>query len=148
MIRRRGSQIALPAGPALGAVAVFVFLLAGCRLQDVRTATVRAAGVGCEHCAGVVHQALWELTDDPPAPLQRRDGRLRSESETGALRSIEFDVEAGTIEVTYDSMRLALKNLEFAVAGAGFDVHAEPFALSADETARKALPTDCREHQR
>ncbi len=150
MIRRRSQRFLASAGRAglVLSACGWLLLLSGCRLHDVRSATVRAPGVGCAVCAGIAHQALWGLTDDPPATLQAEDGRLWSESESGALRRIEFDLDVGTIEVTYDSMRLALKNLEFAVAGAGFDVDAEPFALPADAAARDALPAECREHQR
>lgn len=49
-------------------------------------------------------------------------------------------VGTGRVTVTYDSMKVAIKNLECAVAGAGFDAG----DIAADTEARKALPADCR----
>lgn len=34
---------------------------------------------------------------------------------------VKCDLQNGTVNVTYDSMSVALKNLEFAVSQAGFD---------------------------
>ncbi len=137
-------------GTALAAAGLL--LLGGCRLSDVRTTTVNAPGVRCGQCAEIVHRALWALVDDPPATLrpvpEESAATLRSESDTGTLRRIEFDLATGAIVVTYDSMRMALKNLEFAVASAGFDVEAEPFPLAGDPSAREALPPECRAHAR
>jgi copper chaperone CopZ len=47
---------------------------------------------------------------------------------------------AGSVTVTYDSMRTAVRNLEFAVAEAGFDAGPIP----ADPKARDALPAECK----
>jgi hypothetical protein len=43
-------------------------------------------------------------------------------------------------------MKLAIKNLEFGIAAAGYDVRTLPYAIPADPKAREALPEGCRNH--
>jgi hypothetical protein len=50
-----------------------------------------------------------------------------------SLAVVHWDV--GTVEITYDSMKLAIKNLEFAVADAGFEVKAEPYDIPPHPSA-------------
>ncbi len=49
-------------------------------------------------------------------------------------------LEPGSVRVTYDSMRLALKNLEYAIAAEGFQANDIP----PDPAARERLPERCR----
>lgn len=97
--------------------------LAGCRLTDVRVTDVQTPDIRCETCAMRIYAALEAL---PGLDPQR----------------IEIDLEARTVRVVYDSMRLALKNIEFAIVNAGYAAN----ALPADPEARAALPPECREH--
>jgi copper chaperone CopZ len=106
-----------------------LLLVAGCRTKDVRTVVISAPGMRCEECAKRVALAL-------------------SAVEGVDTRTLDFDVEKGTVAVTYDSMVTAIKNLEFAVAGAGYAVEAKPYPLPPDPTAVAALPAPCREHVR
>ena len=50
------------------------------------------------------------------------------------------DYEKRTVSVTYDTTKLAIKNIEFVIAGVGFDANDIP----AKPEARKALPAECR----
>jgi copper chaperone CopZ len=94
--------------------------LAACRTQDVRIKTIRIPEVKTEAARVVVSNALAQL-----------------EGVVGT--SIRF--EAGTVTVTYDSMKLALKNMEFAIADAGFSANDTP----ANAAKRAALPDSLRE---
>jgi copper chaperone CopZ len=96
-------------------------LLAGCRQTDIRTVVIQVPGVRNEACAQRVRQAL--------APLRAIDHTR-----------LAFDLAAGTVQVTYDSMQLARKNIELSIVYAGFDANEIP----ADAAARAALPPECR----
>ncbi|NLL83646.1 MAG: heavy-metal-associated domain-containing protein [Lentisphaerae bacterium] len=97
------------------------FLGNGCRLSDKRKFTINAPDVKNEACAQRVERALRSL-----------DGV--------DLKLLEFDFSSGTITVTYESMKLGQKNIEHAIARAGFNANTIP----ADERARAALPQECR----
>ena len=90
-------------------------------MTDVRTFVVQLPGVRNEASAQRVRQAL--------APFKVIDSD-----------KLIFNFTAGTLSVTYDSMQLARKNIELAIAQAGFDAN----ELPADPAARAALPPECR----
>lgn len=96
-------------------VVVFVGLLCmSCRQQDVRTVTVVCPEVIGARAADVVMKAL-------------------SKAEGVVTDSIK--VEEGKVTVTYDSMKTAIKNIEFTIAEAGFNAGEIP----ADPKARDAF---------
>lgn len=102
------------------AVVLFIgFVVLSCRQQDIRTTTIKCPQVRNASCARVVTVAL-----------ARTDGVVAESIKVGD----------GTVTVTYDSMKVAIKNLDFAMAEAGFDADDIP----ADQKAREALPADCR----
>jgi copper chaperone CopZ len=105
-----------------GAAAAAVGLaLSGCRLSDMREFTVRAPAVKNEACAQRVAQALRAL-----------DGV--------DLSKLAFDGPTRTIKVRYEAMKLGQKNIEHAIADAGFDANGIP----ASAAAKAALPEACR----
>lgn len=57
-----------------------------------------------------------------------------------ALHHVAINFEQRKLTVTYDPARLAQKNIEHALARAGFDANTIP----ADPAARAALPEACR----
>ena len=93
--------------------------LASCRMNDIRSKTIRIPQVRSAAARQVVRAALV-----------RTDGVL-----TNGLVFGE-----GTVTVPYDSMKLALKNLEQVIADSGFDANNTP----ADSKARDALAPECR----
>ena len=95
--------------------------LSGCRLSDKRTFTVETPGVKNEVCAQRVAQALSTL-----------DGV--------DMASLRFDLAKKTVTLTYESMKLGKKNIEHAIAHAGFDANDIP----AFAAAKAALPDACR----
>lgn len=54
--------------------------------------------------------------------------------------SIRYDVPSRTIRMTYDSLLIAEKNIEFFVAKAGFSANSIP----ANAKAAAALPPECK----
>ncbi len=107
-------------GWVLAAIGGLVLGLAACRTQDVRTKVIQIPDVRNETARVIVSNALAQLEGVIPT-------------------SIRFD--AGTVTVTYDSMKLALKNMEFAIADAGFAANDTP----ANAAKREALPAFVRE---
>lgn len=94
-----------------------LLLLAGCRLQDIRTVEIHSPQIRGEAARPVIEAALRPLRGVKP-------------------KRVQFDYEKGVVTVTYDSMMVAVKNIEFAFVEAGFDAN----GLKGDEAARKKLP--------
>ena len=104
----------------------------GCRVRDVRTATVRVPGLRNEACSNEIAKALARLPDS-------RFTSDRNNPEM-SLRIEKIDYATGDLTVRYDSMKVGVRNLEDAIARAGFDTPTFP----ADEAARAKLPAECR----
>ena len=102
--------------------AMAAMLFTGCRVSDVREATIVAPDVRNEACRQVVLKALKALPG--------RDD----------LELVSADFATGTLVVRYDSMKVGTKNLEDAIAQAGFA--AGPFP--ANPEAASKLPPECR----
>ncbi len=60
--------------------------------------------------------------------------------DAGMILEVETDTERHMARVRYDSTRLAIKNIEHAIAGGGFDAN----GLPGDAARRAALPEDLR----
>jgi copper chaperone CopZ len=102
---------------ALAAVTVLM-LLTSCRVKDIRTIEISVPDMKNAACAEIVRKAV--LT-------------------TPNVRSGEIDMQRRTVTVTYDSIQLSLKNIEFSIADAGFAADMVP----ANDEARKKLPPEC-----
>jgi len=81
-----------------------VLLTSGCRVSDVRELTVKVPGMAAEADVQRIRQAL--------APL---NGVNKEQA--------VFDVTSRTVKVTFDSMVVAHKNIEIAIAEAGYDAN-------------------------
>lgn len=103
------------------ALAVTVGIGASCRKRDMRTIVIQVPGMKNEACSRIVKDALLRT----PGVLQE---------------SVSTDVAAHTVTATYDSIFLAKKNIEFAVAEAGFAANDIP----AKAEAAAKLPPECR----
>ena len=55
-------------------------------------------------------------------------------------QKLRFDLDARLVEVTYDSLFVARKNIEFTIADAGFNANEVP----ANSEAAASLPPECR----
>lgn len=104
-----------------GIIMLLVAVLSACRMQDVREAELRIPALRAPECATIISNSL-----------ARTPGIM--------AETMRVDYDAGTVLVRYDSMILALKNIEIVIADAGFAVNNVP----ADEQARAALPPGCR----
>jgi len=85
-------------------LAFFGVLMGGCRVSDVRTLTVNVPGMVAESDVQRIRQAL--------APL---NGISKDQA--------VYDVKSHTIKVSFDSMVIAHKNIEIAIAEAGYDAN-------------------------
>lgn len=131
-------------------------LLMGCRLKDVRTVTLSVADARCAECAKVLIRALAGIGEvDPNATITVREEDHRAfaswkphaKNNTAAVSAVVVRYDKGEVDVTYDSLKLAIKNLEFAIAEAGYEVQTQPCTIAADSAARAALPEACRAHR-
>ncbi len=93
----------------------------GCRKQDIRMARIHVPQMSGQACA------------DRVVSVVRRVPGVQADM-------ITVDRERRDVAVPYDSIKLSLKNIEYALAEAGFQANDIP----ADEKARAALPEDCR----
>lgn len=91
-------------------VMLLVVGLAGCRKHDIREATISVPGLKNPACAQVIQDAFM-----------RQPG----------IKSIQPDFQQRTLTVVYDSMVIARKNIEYTIAGAGFDANDIPAASNA-----------------
>jgi copper chaperone CopZ len=99
-------------------VAIF---MVSCRQHDYRTVKIKVPQMHNDECAQRVGQALANRVGVDP-------------------ESISIDLNDKTVQVTYDSMQTALKNLEFFIADTGFSAGPIP----ANKSARKKLPASCK----
>ena len=112
----------------------------GCRTKDVRTVVITVPEMRCAQCKATIERALVSLNAGMGVQFDKGAG-----GKMGAPM-IRFDLEKHTVTVTYDSMMMGVKNLEFAIAEAGYGVVAKPYDLPANPVARAALPPACRAH--
>lgn len=98
---------------------LLVLSLVACRKQDIRTVTIQVPGLKNAACAKLIQDAFM-----------RQPG----------IVSVRPDFEKKQVIVSYNSMVIALKNLEYVIAGAGFD--ADDTKAAANAVA--ALPPECK----
>ena len=92
----------------------------GCRRNDFRTAVIRVPACRTDACREIIEKAL--------------DGAPGVRVET-----LSVDFATGRLTLEYDSMKLAMKNIEFLIARAGFEANDIP----ADPAAAAKLPAEC-----
>ena len=96
--------------------------LSGCRVSDTKVATLVAPEVRNSACSNIVASALMSLPGNDILQIE------------------SIDYSTGSIVVRYDSMKVGTKNLEDAIAQAGFA--AGPFPANKEAAAK--LPPECR----
>ncbi|HOE61272.1 MAG TPA: heavy-metal-associated domain-containing protein [Kiritimatiellia bacterium] len=84
-----------------------VMMVTGCRVSDVRTHVVRVPGMAKQEDAEQIRKALLPLNG-----LQQD--------------KTVFDLSQRKVTVTYDSMMIAHKNIEIAIAEAGYTANTIP----------------------
>jgi mercuric ion binding protein len=108
--------------------AAAVVFIPSCRQHDYRVASIHIPAMKNRTCAEYVRQAVVQINDLPSMKDSIVEG------------SIDFDMETRTMTVEYNSMQLALKNIERYIANAGFDAN----ETKADPEAVKKLPDACK----
>lgn len=93
--------------PLVFSLCVLAALLSGCRVTDEREMTIRLPGLSSEADQAKITGAVSAL---PGVDMQR----------------LAFDRKGRTLTVRYDSMRVAQKNIEIAIAEAGYDANGIP----------------------
>lgn len=99
---------------------VIAIVAVGCRVRDVRTFEIHCPGMVNQACVDVISRALAPLFADPNA--------------------VQVDLQRRMVTVTYDSLTMSRKNIEFFIADAGFAANDIP----ADQDAAATLPEACR----
>jgi len=103
-------------------------LASGCRKNDFKTLTIQVPDMKNEACEQVVRRALGAMPGLKP-------------------ETVRFDLEAGTVTFTYDTLLASDKNAEHMIARAGFRVLSKSlgksFEIPADPKARAELPPEC-----
>ena len=97
------------------------FLTVSCRTRDERTILVLVPEMKNAACSNIVAGAVTRCPGVNAATLR-------------------VDMTRRTVTVSYDSLMTALKNIEFAIAEAGFQANEVP----AKKEAAAALPAECR----
>ncbi len=109
-----------PNAALLAACAVAAALLvAGCFRQDRRTIVVAVPQMASPACYAIIQDAMKSVE---------------------GIESSRPDYANRTLEVTFNGLRLGIKNIEFVIAGAGFKAN----EIDPPEEVRARLPEECR----
>ncbi len=103
----------------IGGMVAFLVLGAACFRQDRRTITVHVPQLRQPDCFRFIQDAVKSVE---------------------GIEGVVPHYEAGTVDVTYNAIKLGIRNIEFVIAGAGFDAN----DTKAPAQARAALPEGCR----
>jgi copper chaperone CopZ len=98
---------------------MIALLFSSCRVQDVRNVVIKTPGLKNPACAKVIQDAFM-----------RQPGII----------NVSPDFQKHEVTVKYNSMVIAIKNIEFTIAEAGFDANYE----KARTNAVAALPAECK----
>jgi copper chaperone CopZ len=101
------------------AAALIATLTAGCFRQDIRTFVVNVPQMGSPECSKIIQDALINVE---------------------GIHSADPDLHNKSMTITFDSRKLAIKNIEYLIADRGFDAN----EAQGNPEARAALPPACR----
>ena len=105
-------------------LALLGLLAAGCYRPDHRSITVSVPQMKSQDCATRIVDVF----------------RIGRPDKVDGIVSVTPDLAAKSVVVTFESLKLSIKNVEFAIASAGFDANDIP----ANAEARAKLPEECR----
>lgn len=105
--------------PRLVLAALCMSLLSGCFRPDHRTIVVAVPKMASPACFAEIQKALAAVE---------------------GIEGAKPDYESRTIAISYNALKLGIKNIEFVVAGAGFDAN----ETKAPENVKANLPEGCR----
>ena len=101
-----------------------LLLLTGCFRPENRTITVSVPQMKSQECAERIVDSF----------------KLGRPDHVDGVISVTPNLEKKTVEVTFESLKISIKNVQFTIAGVGFDAD----EIKAGEEARKALPPGCK----
>lgn len=99
--------------------ATLSLLSLGCFRQDVKSIVVDVPQMKSPECSKIIQDAMTKVE---------------------GIVEVTPDINAHTVAVRFDSTRLAIKNIEFVIATAGFDAN----TTMAPPESKAALPPGCR----
>jgi len=116
----------------LTALAACAAVLSSCRKHDWDTQTIGVPEMINDRCVAVVSKAA--------------NGEINRCRAGHPEKSTHVDLGARTITVTYDSLKMARKNVAFAIANAGFTTTEQDgkIEVPANKKAAAKLPPECR----
>ncbi len=100
-------------------VSLATLVSTGCFRKDVRTIEVSVPQMKSVDCSKLIQEAL---------------------AKTDGIKSAVPDLDKKIISIEYEALKLGIKNIEFVIAGAGFDAN----DIEAPADVRTNLPPDCR----
>jgi len=95
-----------------------ITLSSGCFRKDIQTLEVQVPEMKSSECSKIIQGALSRIE---------------------GIISAEPDIDNHVLTVTYDSTKLAIKNIEYLITGVGFDANGNP----GNPNAKKGLPAEC-----
>lgn len=98
-------------------MAALLFVSQGCRRQDNLVREIRVVGASSVADSNAIVRAVLTL----PGINKKRES------------ACQLNLSNGVLRVRYDSMQVALKNIEHVIADAGFDAN----EIAADPAAKK-----------
>ena len=107
-------------GVRVAAGVLAALLLAACYRQVIETIDVKVPQMRTDAAADLIRGVLGAF-------------------DTNVVQKVETDVSNRVVRVRYNSERGARRNIEVAIADAGFDAN----DLPGDAERRKALPPEC-----
>lgn len=142
----------------MGVVAVMC-VLGACRRQDILTFEIDVPGMTDEASARRAMTAVLGQLAIPPAQVMGASSNASGSIVTlkysvakippnrkvrpAHIRQMHSDLSRHVVTVTYDSMKMARKNIEFAIANAGMvanEVPANPMQLKKDAPPKPKAP--------
>lgn len=102
-------------------LAILAMFMVSCRRSDIKEAIISVPEMRNRACADIIVRALSSQIGVKGGP------------------DIKIDLVTRTVTVEYESLVTALKNVEYAIAKAGFSANEIP----ADPEAAKKLPEAC-----
>jgi copper chaperone CopZ len=98
--------------------------LTGCFRPNNRVITVSVPQMKTQDCAARIVDSF----------------KIGRPDHVDGVLSVVPNLDKKSVEVTFESLKLSIKNVEFTIANAGFDAN----DVKATEEARKALPPECK----
>jgi hypothetical protein len=102
-----------------GAFWLLALATAGCFRENVVTITVRVPQLATADQAAAISNALRQVETAEPLNASR-SGMM------DGLRAVHCDLIQHAVRVTYDTRKLARKNIEYRISDAGFDANEIP----------------------